>query len=150
MGEDEREPKLFTLTEAEQTRRQVEPILIEAMDCRRKMAEFDEKLAQIATLIMLLGGSIVHYVQTARLRFERDHLAKAVQTAVERIGETGCVVKDLEAGLLDFPALIDNEEVFLCWRLGEDRIRFWHRQDEGFAGRKPLDPRDTGPKNPIQ
>ncbi len=125
-------------------------MLVEAMGCRRKMAELDEKLAQTATRIMLLGGCIVPYEQTARLRFERDHLAEAVQTAVERIAATGCVVKDLEAGLLDFPALIGNEEVFLCWRLGEDRIRFWHRQDEGFVGRKPLDPRDTGPKNLIQ
>ena len=44
----------------------------------------------------------------------------------------------------------NNEEVYLCWRLGEERIRFWHRQDEGFAGRKPIDPGDTGPENPIQ
>jgi hypothetical protein len=51
---------------------------------------------------------------------------------------------------VDFPAVLKNEEVYLCWQLGEDRIRFYHRHDEGFAGRKPIDPGDTGPKNTIQ
>ena len=58
------------------------------------------------------------------------------------------MVKDLNAGLLDFPAIMNNEEVYLCWRLGEERIRFWHRQDEGFAARKPIEPGDTGPTIP--
>jgi len=59
-------------------------------------------------------------------------------------------VKDLDVGLLDFPARIDDQDVYLCWKLGEDRIRFYHRHDEGFSGRKPIDPRDRGHNNPIQ
>ena len=93
---------------------------------------------------------VVPYEEAARLRFERDRLAELLRAAVEKIQATGCVVKDLDIGLLDFPALINNEEVYLCWRLGEERIRFWHRQDEGFAGRKPIEPGDTGPENPMQ
>ena len=150
MGDEEREPKLFTVTEAERARRQLEPILIEAMDCRRKISELDASLSKMASRIMMMGGLLVPYEKTAKLRMERDHLVEAVQAALERIEATGCLVKDLDVGLLDFPALIDNEEVYLCWRVGEDRIRFYHRQDEGFAGRKPLDPRDAGPSNPIQ
>jgi hypothetical protein len=150
MGDQEQEPKLFTLTEAERTRREVEPILLEAIDSRRKMADLDSQLAQVANRISMTGGLLVSYEATAKLRFERDHLANAIKTALERIEAHGCVVKDLDVGLLDFPALIDNEEVYLCWRLGEDRIRFWHRQDEGFAGRKPLDPRDKGPGPTVQ
>ena len=150
MSEEEREPKLFTLNEAERTRREVEPILLRAMDCRKKIAELDTNLAAVAQRIMLLGGMVVPYEKTARLRLERDHLADAIKTALERIEATGCVVKDLDAGLLDFPALVGDEEVYLCWRLGEERIRFWHRQDEGFAGRKPLDPRGAGSEPPIQ
>lgn len=150
MSDEEHEPRLFTLTEAERTRRELEPILIEAMDCRRKMADLDENLSRLANRIMLMGGLVVPYEKTAKLRLERDHLADTIKTALQRIEATGCVVKDLEAGLLDFPALINNEEVYLCWRLGEDRIRFWHRQDEGFAGRKLIDPREAGPQQPIQ
>ena len=150
MADEEREPKLFTLKEAERTRCEVEPLLVEAIESRRQVAELDEKLAQVANRIMLMGGLVVPYEKTARLRFEREHLSEAIKAALERIEATGCVVKDLDVGLLDFPSVIDNEEVYLCWRLGEDRIRFWHRQGEGFAGRKPIDPRDLGPGSSIQ
>lgn len=151
MEPEEQEPKLFTLTEAERTRRQVEPVLIEAIDLRRKLGPLDEELTALATRIQWSGGLAVAYEPAARLRFERDRLAESLKAAVATIHSTGCVVKDLDTGLLDFPAIVDNQEVFLCWRLGEERIRFWHRQDEGFAGRKPLDPSDGGSSsNPIQ
>jgi hypothetical protein len=150
MEPEDQEPKLFTLTEAERTRREVEPVLIEAIELRRKFAPLDEQLTALAAKIQWAGGMTIEYEQTAKVRFERDHLAESLKAALEKIQATGCVVKDLEAGLLDFPAVIDNQEVYLCWRLGEERIRFYHRQDEGFAGRKPLDPSDTGSSNPIQ
>jgi hypothetical protein len=92
----------------------------------------------------------VPYEKTAKTRLERNRLEGSIQGALENIHSTGCIVKDLNAGLLDFPSRLNNEEVYLCWRLGEDRIRFYHRQDEGFAGRKPIDPRDAGYSNPIQ
>src|SRR5437773_2267938 len=84
------------------------------------------------------------------LRGEHQRVAETIKAALERILWTGCLVKDLDMGLLDFPAVIDKEEVYLCWKLGEDRIRFYHRQDEGYAGRKPLDPRDLGPADTVQ
>lgn len=144
------EPRLFTVTEAERTRREIEPVLIEAIELRKKLAPLVEELGAISAHIQWVGGSVVPYEKTARLRFEHDRLAESLKGALERIQSTGCLIKDLDSGLLDFPAIINNEEVFLCWRLGEERIRFWHRQDEGFAGRKPLDPGDAGADNPIQ
>jgi hypothetical protein len=150
MEPEEQEPRLFTLTEAERTRREVEPVLIEAIELRRKLAPLDEDLTALATRIQWSGGLAVDYEKTARVRFERERLADSLKEALEKIQSTGCVVKDLDTGLLDFPAIVNNEEVYLCWRLGEERIRFWHRQDEGFSGRKPLDPSDTGSSNSIQ
>jgi hypothetical protein len=147
---EEQEPRLFTLTEAERTRRELEPVLIEAIEARRRLTPLDEELTGIAARIQWTGGMTVAYEHLARIRFERDHIAESLKSALEKIQSTGCVVKDLDVGLLDFPAIINNEEVYLCWRLGEERIRFYHRQDEGFAGRKPIDPTDTGPQNPIQ
>ena len=144
------EGKIFSLTEAERLRVQLEPILIEAMETNRKLAGYDEQLALLAERIGRSGGLQVHYERIAKQRVERNRLHDAVDAALERIQSTGCIVKDLEVGLLDFPARIDNQQVYLCWKLGEDRIRFYHRQDEGFAGRKPLDPRDTGYQSPIQ
>ncbi|SDN28419.1 hypothetical protein SAMN04487897_102381 [Paenibacillus sp. yr247] len=51
---------------------------------------------------------------------------------------TGVELKDIETGLVDFPALIEGQEVLLCWKQGEDRIRYYHGKDDGFAGRKPI------------
>ena len=150
MAEEPNEQKLFTLPEAERTRRELEPVLIEAMTGRKRLAELEESLSGIVNRIQMMGGVLVSYEKAAKLRAEHDHVVVTVKSALERIESTGCVVKDLDVGLLDFPAILENEEVYLCWRLGEDRIRFWHRQDEGFAGRKLLDPRDPGPSNPIQ
>ncbi len=144
------EPRMFTLTEAERARREVEPFLLEAMDCRKKLAGLETDLSAVSTRIMMMGGVIVPYEKLATLRLEHTQLAETMRTALTRILETGCLIKDLDTGLLDFPSRINDEDVYLCWRIGEDRIRFYHRQDEGFAGRKPFDPRDLGPGDFVQ
>lgn len=149
-SDPEPEPRLFTLTEAERARRELEPFLLEAMDCRKKLAGLETDLSAVSTRIMMMGGMLVPYEKLATLRLEHTQLAEAMKSALTRILETGCIIKDLDVGLLDFPSRINNQEVYLCWRLGEDRIRFYHRQDEGFAGRKPLDPRDTGTGDIVQ
>jgi hypothetical protein len=146
----EPEPRLFTLTEAERARRDIEPFLVEAMACRKKLSGLENDLSAVSARIMMMGGVIVPHEKLAALRVEHQQLAESLKTSLNRILETGCVIKDLDVGLLDFPAVIDNEDVYLCWKLGEDRIRFYHRQDEGFSGRKPLDPRDLGPGDIVQ
>jgi len=142
--------RLFTLTEAERARQELEPFLVEAMDSRKKLSGLDNQLNAVAARIMMMGGVVVPYEKLAAVRMEHNQLAEALKSALTRILETGCIIKDLDVGLLDFPAVIDNQEVYLCWKLGEDRIRFSHRQAEGFAGRKPLDPRDLGPGSSVQ
>ena len=146
----EPEQRLFTLTEAERARQELEPFLVEAMDCRKRLSGLENDFSAVSTRIMMMGGIIVPYEKLAALRVEHQQLAETMKSALNRILETGCVIKDLDVGLLDFPAVIGNEEVYLCWKLGEDRIRFYHRQDEGFSGRKPLDPRDRGPGDIVQ
>jgi hypothetical protein len=150
MDPEENEPKLFSLPEAEHARRQVEPLLIEAMEGRRKMADLEESLGAIANRIQIMGGVTIDYDVAARLRADLNGTVDKVKDTLDRIQAMGCIVKDLDSGLVDFPSVIRDEEVYLCWRLGEDRIRFYHRQDEGFSGRKPIDPENTGPRHPIQ
>ena len=58
--------------------------------------------------------------------------------AIEDLESIGVMIKSIEEGLLDFPSIRFNEEVFLCWKEGETEIKFWHGKDEGFMGRKPL------------
>ena len=96
------EQRIFTLTEAERTLREIEPLLVEAVACRRKLGEAEEQVSQIASRIMLLGGMLVNTELTSRLRGERERLTSTIREALEGIESTGCVVKDLDTGLAGF------------------------------------------------
>lgn len=63
---------------------------------------------------------------------------KVLRTETERLSHEGIVLRDVESGLVDFPAERDGQPIFLCWRLGEDDIGYWHPPDTGFSGRRPL------------
>jgi hypothetical protein len=58
---------------------------------------------------------------------------------INRIESYGCIVKDLDLGLLDFPSMRSGQTIYLCWKTGEEQIAYWHALDEGFSERKPLD-----------
>jgi hypothetical protein len=60
--------------------------------------------------------------------------------AIEQLENTGVIIKSLDEGLLDFPSMRFDDEVWLCWRDGEPEIKFWHSKQEGFMERKPLAP----------
>jgi hypothetical protein len=77
-------------------------------------------------------------VKSARAMFRGYY--EALSESLERIRALGGDVKDLDLGLVDFPGRREDQEILLCWRLGEKRIQFWHTADEGFAGRRPIDP----------
>jgi hypothetical protein len=62
-----------------------------------------------------------------------------VRELLAAVQEIGVVVRDIDSGLVDFPAVIDGREVYLCWRLGEESVDHWHDLDSGFGGRAPLD-----------
>jgi hypothetical protein len=73
-----------------------------------------------------------------RLRLRMRGLVDQMQADVAWLDERGIVLRDIPTGLLDFPALVSGRQAWLCWRLGEERIDFWHDSNEGFAGRRPL------------
>lgn len=58
---------------------------------------------------------------------------------INRIEAYGCIVKDIDLGLIDFPSMREGRAVYLCWKAGEDAITHWHGMDEGFSERKPLE-----------
>jgi hypothetical protein len=62
-----------------------------------------------------------------------------VRRLLETIEQSGIVLRDIDRGLIDFPAVMDGREVYLCWELGEDEVSFWHDLETGFDGREPLD-----------
>ena len=142
--DDEREEqpeqpqRLFTLTEAEHTRQELEPFLIEAIGARKKLSVLEQDLTAVSTRIMMMGGVLVPYSKLAEKRMEQQNLAEVMKSNLEKILSTGCLIKDLDVGLLDFPAIVDNQEVYLCWKLGEPELLHWHELEAGFRGRQSL------------
>jgi len=129
------------LSEAQTLLPVVEALLRKAQAAGRRTADLDEEMQQLSQRIFLLGGMYVNVVAAARRRAERDKTAQEVQDTLAEIDAIGVQVKDLEKGLLDFPSVLDGKSILLCWKLGEREIAYWHSPEDGFAGRKPLDPR---------
>lgn len=83
----------------------------------------------------------------------KDQINKSISELykqIEELEELGILIKSFEEGLIDFPAKRFDDEVWLCWKLGEDKVRFWHRKDEGFIGRKPLSIRGTFDEDKLE
>jgi hypothetical protein len=131
--------RYFDRNEAEELLPMISSVLNEAREEKQKMDGFDRDLAQAAAKIMVMGGWIPPHRELAEKRVSRDQSREKIKRAIEQIQEVGCVLKDLDEGLVDFPAMVDGREIYLCWKLGEEHIGYWHGLDEGFAGRKPLD-----------
>ena len=91
--------------------------------------------------IFISGGMRVDVLSVVRSRDVLAVYEQQVEESVAEINSIGVEVKDLDAGLLDFPCMLDSEVVLLCWKQGESRITHWHTQQDGFRGRKPIDER---------
>ena len=74
----------------------------------------------------------------ATLKQKLNSIASKFYQSIEDLESTGVILKGLDEGLLDFPAMRFNEEIWLCWKEGETEIKFWHEKDVGFMGRKPI------------
>jgi hypothetical protein len=133
--------KTFTLSEAQTLLPVLEALLKRAQAAGKRAAELGFEMQQLSQRIFLSGGMHVNVAQAARRRAEREKALTEATDTVAEIDEIGVQVKDLEQGLLDFPCLMEGKTVLLCWKLGEKEIGYWHTQEDGFAGRKPLDVR---------
>jgi len=132
-------PRYFTLQESERLLPEVERALREALLQKSEYEKADKELDAFTERIRMSGGAVVNRGQHLATRARRDASTGALREVFERIEQIGVLVKDLDIGLIDFLTLYQGREVCLCWKLGEERIRFWHGTDEGFAGRKPID-----------
>ena len=132
-------PRHFTLTEAERLLPEVDRALRDALFHKAEYQAAEAELNATMQGIRMAGGSRVNPGPILATRARRDASAGAVREVFERIEQIGVLIKDLDVGLIDFLTLYQGREVCLCWKLGEERIRFWHGMDEGFAGRKAID-----------
>lgn len=141
--------RYFDRKEAEDLLLVISESLTKAREQKQSLDHLDQELAGAAGRVMMLGGSIPPYQELSRKKGEREEFVARLEETLSRIQEIGCVVKDLDAGLVDFPALRDGREIFLCWKMGERRIEYWHGLDEGYAGRKPIDATEE-PRGPSR
>jgi hypothetical protein len=129
--------RLFTAEEANRLLLEIRPLVEELVAERRRLADARSRRRRLAAQVAGNGGGLDPR-RLVELDEEIAAALKAVARCVNAIHGFGAVVKDPDEGLVDFPALRGNEHVYLCWRLGEAAIAYWHGLDEGFAGRKPL------------
>lgn len=132
-------PRYFNLLDAEKLLPEIERLLRTLIEAKGDYEGNEAELAQINQRIALAGGMVPPRERINHLRSRKDAAGRALKAAFERVQEIGCQVKDLETGLIDFPTLYRGKEVYLCWKLGENGIGYWHHVEDGFRGRRPID-----------
>jgi hypothetical protein len=125
--------KLFSPEKANALIPVLSPLLEELWLKRRELAI---RLLEFDPAVRGVRPERVHDRRSAR-RF--TELKAEIVRLINRIEAYGCVVKSIDLGLLDFPALRDGRPIYLCWKAGETTLGHWHGTDEGFSNRKPLD-----------
>jgi hypothetical protein len=131
--------RYFTLSEAQALLPGVENLIRQAMALKADYQAADTEMKDISRTIMMSGGSQVNHGKVVGIKARKDSSLELLKQVLERLQDSGCLIKDLDIGLLDFPTLYRGNEVYLCWRLGEEQIEWWHGVDEGFKGRKKID-----------
>jgi hypothetical protein len=129
--------RYFTAEEANEALTTLRPLAEQLVAHRRAHRQAQEEKAELARRIAGNGGAL-NVRRLAGLDDEMEREAAALARCVARIQELGALVKDLDRGLVDFPALRGDEEVLLCWQVGESEVAHWHGLEDGFAGRRPL------------
>jgi len=121
--------KIFTTEEANELIPEVKAVLDRAFDIKVKINLVKEALDMRAKDAIERPEELVQ-------RLEK--FSESLKKEVAEIEKYGCMVKDMEMGLIDFYSIKDNKLIFLCWQPGEDHIKYWHPVEEGFKGRRPI------------
>ena len=111
------------------------PIVIKKYEYAKKQKDLIIKTEQELTQSMSTENSLIDY---ATLKQKLNSVVTKFYQSLEDLENTGVVVKQLDQGLLDFPAKRFDQEFWLCWKECETEVKFWHEKDSGFMGRKPI------------
>lgn len=122
--------KHYTVSEAQALLPQIREWLAQIEILQQRLAELEIRLQSLAANGCDLGGDTVN----SMIKLRADLHGLALEFSSRHI-----YIKDASRGLVDFPALRDGKEVFLCWEKGEETIEHWHDLDSGYSGREPLD-----------
>lgn len=132
--------RFYGIPEADALLPDVERILIALRDQRGELIELRDRAIALGGASDEAddpGSKDERALKLIRLRMQG--LVDQMQAGVARLVELDVTLRDIQSGLIDFPALADGRPIWLCWRLGEEAVRHWHGHDEGFANRRPID-----------
>lgn len=124
--------RYFTLDQAKAALDIIRPLVAEIMEIRQSILDREPEIWPVVAKAAGNGGSKA----ASQLTQEFGRLDQAIGAILA----TGALLKDINLGLVDFPALQGGREIYLCWKYGEETISFWHEIDAGFSGRQPLSP----------
>ena len=125
----------FTIKDANQLLPDVIKKFEIALSKKNEVAKIDKELQ----MTMATSNKFTDYIP---LKQKLNTAITEFYAASEILEKTGVVIKSIDQGLLDFPSQRFDEDVWLCWKYGEKEIKFWHDQDSGFMGRKPIEVSD--------
>ena len=134
-------PQTFTVAQANALLAKIIPLIEQLQSLQRSILQTNLELNEATGKIAEGNGYPLQSIKKTikRLLNHQLRLIDAFHSALKQLEDIGGILKDLHMGLVDFYGMRKGELVFLCWKLGEDRIRFWHSLDTGYAGRQPLD-----------
>ena len=133
--------RYFTFDEAQTLLPVLESLLRTAVDSKQMIETVESEFDELRQRIFVNGGTSVDILSLARRRAEKDKAVQRAKDTLAEIDSIGVQVKDLDTGLLDFPCVVEDKVILLCWKMGEKGITHWHGMEEGFKGRKPIDER---------
>jgi hypothetical protein len=128
----------FTPEDADALLPKVELLIESLRAAKQSLDACDSEFSTLSKRIDASGGFSVDLGDWSAKRVLRESAAATVEERFGALQELGVVLRNLEMGLVDFPSLMDDEEICLCWKAGETQIRFWHGLSEGHTNRKPL------------
>jgi hypothetical protein len=122
---------LFTVDKANTILPKVKKKFDEILCCKNNVMDIQEELQN-------LSDSNCSFEKFIKKKQELNHIVTSLYKMIQELEDMGVMIKSVDEGLLDFPSIRCDEEIWLCWKFGENKVKFWHGKDEGFMGRKPI------------
>lgn len=139
-------PRLFTVNEANELLPTLRPLVEQILENIRRLKSTSETVIRKGQV----DPEAPDLMEKLREDSEIAKLIGQVKGWVDEINAYGCMCKGVEQGLVDFPCMFGAEVVYLCWQIGEPNVGYWHRIEDGFAGRRPLlDGEESDPDNNV-
>ena len=122
---------LFTVDQANTILPKVKKRFDEILFCKNNVIDIQEELQN-------LSDSNCSFEKFITKKQQLNHAVTSLYSMIQKLEDMGVMIKSVDEGLLDFPSIRYDEEIWLCWKFGENQVKFWHGKEEGFMGRKPI------------